>query len=288
LKEATLVEASIPKEGADPVSFVAQGTVILDPGWLVLYPKQTGKADKTLTLLPPFTVGECGPHTPYIKEGKTQPPKNHTENSLLGAMAMADKLVEDAENRKALKDKGLGTPATRASIIETLIGRGYIYREKKNLKAADRGRYLIALVQDSSLKSADLTGEWESKLKAIEAGKLSPEVFMKEIEQFIRRILKTSDVHKVQENFLGACPHCGKPIMEGKSGFGCSAWKSGCKYVLWKQQQGMQLQPEQARRLLQKGILPTPSGKSIFTLSKQGHPMEIPIPEAPLRRKMNR
>ncbi|MFQ5729220.1 MAG: DNA topoisomerase 3 [Waddliaceae bacterium] len=285
LKETTVVEASVLREETDSVPFVAKGTVILDPGWTVLYPKQTEDADKKTPILPSFTAGESGPHTPYLKEGETQPPRNYTESSLLGAMAAAGKRVEDAEQREALKEKGLGTPATRASIIETLIKRGYLHREKKKLKATDRGRYLVALIQDPSLKSADLTGEWESKLKAIEAGKLPAGVFMKEIEQLIRRILETSDAHSVQENLLGPCPLCGQMVIEGKRGYGCSAWKNGCKYVLWKKQQGMQLQPTHARRLLQKGILFTSIEKVVLILSKQGYPVQIPIPEASPRRK---
>ena len=285
LKEATTVEASVVREGADSVPFSAKGTVVVDPGWTILYPKQSEEKGKKTIILPSFTKRESGPHSPYLKEGKTQPPKSYTESSLLGSMATAGKRVEDAEQREALKEKGLGTPATRAAIIETLITRSYIRREKKNLKATDRGRYLLALIQDPSLKSPDLTGEWESKLKAIEAGKLNSEVFMKEIEQFTRKVLQASSAQTIQGNVLGPCPLCKQPIIEGNRGFGCSAWKTGCKYVLWKEQSGIRLQRQQAQHLLQKGVLLTPVGKTILALSQKGCLMQIPIPEAPPRRK---
>lgn len=270
LKEAATVEASTSDKNNKEVKFTAKGTVILDPGWTVLYAKKK-EEDKEGQILPPFTKGENGAHEPFLKEGKTNPPKSYTENSLLGAMAAAGKQVDDPEQRELLKDKGIGTPATRAAIIETLISRGYLERKKKNLKSTDRGRYLIALIQDPSLKSAQLTGEWESKLKAIETGKYESDAFIKDIEAFTCSILKSSDANQVEENTLGSCPQCGEPIVEGKKGFGCSAWKKGCEYVLWKEQNGIQLRREQAQRLLQKGVLLSPIGKSIYTMTKKGH-----------------
>lgn len=269
LKEAATVAASTPDKSGKAISFSAKGTVILDPGWTALYAKKKGD-DKDDQILPSFTKGENGPHAPYLKEGKTKPPKSYTENSLLGAMAAAGKQVDDPDQRELLKDKGIGTPATRAAIIETLISRGYLERQKKNLKSTDRGRYLIALIQDPSLKSAQLTGEWEAKLKAIETGKYEPEEFIKDIEKFTCCILETSDANQVQENILGSCPKCGEPILEGKKGYGCSAWKKGCDYVLWKEQNGIHLRREQAQRLLQKGVLLSPIGSSIYTLTKKG------------------
>jgi len=267
LKEAATVDASVMNTNGKKIPFSAKGTVIKDPGWTVLYPK---KDDKAQQILPDFKKDETGPQSPYLKEGKTQPPKSYTENSLLGAMAAAGKQVDDPEQRELLKDKGIGTPATRAAIIETLISRGYLVREKKNLKSTDRGRYLISLIQNPSLKSAQLTGEWESKLKAIEMGKHSPDEFLTSIEEFTREIIDQSDANQINESMLGNCPKCSQKMIEGKRGFGCSAWKNGCDYVLWKEQNGIQLRKEQAQRLLQKGILLSPIGKSIFTLTKNG------------------
>ena len=128
--------------------------------------------------MPEFRPGESGPHEPSVRRGETTPPKPYTEGSLLGAMETAGKLVDDEELKEALKERGLGTPATRASIIETLLERGYIAREKKALAATDLGRYLVALVQDRGLKSPELTGEWEAKLREIERGRLDPRRFM--------------------------------------------------------------------------------------------------------------
>lgn len=271
LKEAVVVGATVKNTKGKPLKFTAKGTVVKDPGWTSLYAKKEVKKDKDTQILPAFTKGESGPQSPYLKEGKTQPPKSYNENSLLGAMAAAGKQVDDPEQRELLKDKGIGTPATRAAIIETLIARGYIKREKKNLKSTDRGRYLISLIQSPALKSAQLTGEWESKLKAIESGKHSPDTFMKSIEQFTKEIIDTSDANEVYEDQLGPCPQCGAPIIEGKQGFGCSEWKKGCGYVLWKDQNGIKLRKEQAQRLLQKGVLLSPIGRSIYTLTKNGN-----------------
>ena len=150
--------------------------------------------------MPDFSPGESGPHEPFIKPGQTTPPKHFTENTLLGAMETAGKLVEEAELREALKEKGLGTPATRAAIIETLLKRQYVMREKKNLVATDLGRYLVAIVRDHNLKSPELTGEWESKLNRIEAGQTAPERFMQEIAEYTRQIIQSSDESSDRRN----------------------------------------------------------------------------------------
>ncbi len=166
LKEVTTVDGV-----ANDVPFRARGVRVVSPGWTELYPRKSAEQEgEDEQPLPDFSPGESGPHEPFIKQGQTTPPKHFTENTLLGAMDTAGKLVEEAELREALKEKGLGTPATRAAIIETLLKRQYVMREKKNLVATDLGRYLVALVRDHNLKSPELTGEWESKLNRIEAG----------------------------------------------------------------------------------------------------------------------
>ncbi len=138
--------------------------------------------------LPAFTKGETGPHEPSLREDKTKPPSHFTENSLLGAMEAAGKFVEDDFLREALKERGIGTPATRAAIIETLLRRNYIEREKKQLGCTDMGRYLIALIQEPLLKSPEMTGEWEEKLKKIESSQLDPDVFMAGISDYIHSL----------------------------------------------------------------------------------------------------
>ena len=160
VKEVTTVNGT-----SNEVPFRAKGVRVLDPGWTVLYPrKEDDKKDEDQEL-PEFRPGESGPHEPFVRRGETTPPKPYTEGSLLGAMETAGKLVEDEQLKEALKERGLGTPATRASIIETLLDRGYITRDKKSLAATDLGRYLVAIVQNRSLKSPELTGDWEAKLR---------------------------------------------------------------------------------------------------------------------------
>ena len=118
-------------------------------------------------------------------------------------------------------------------MIETLLKRGYIARQKKNLIATDNGRYLVAVIQDAQLKSAELTGDWEAKLRQIEAGRLRAGDFMREIENYTASIVHRNP-SPLDETKWGSCPRCGKPIIEGKKGYGCSGWKEGCPFVLWR------------------------------------------------------
>lgn len=283
LKEVTTVDGV-----TNEVPFRAKGVRIIDPGWTALYPKKQdteAKKNEDEQELPAFTKGMEGPHDPFLKEGKTKPPQQFTENTLLGTMETAGKLIEDETLKEAMKNKGLGTPATRAAMIETLLNRGYIARDKKKLTITDLGRYLMALVQDPNLKSAELTGEWEAKLKEIEYGRLDPNVFMQEIVRFTRNLIQKSDVSIVDESILGHCPRCTKPIIEGRRGFGCSGWKEGCDFVLWKEHKGVMLNSAQARKLLQKKILMQPlqlEGKkdaTILCLSEKGGIIEVALPQ---------
>ena len=153
-------------------------------------------------------------------------------------METAGKLVDDEQLKEVLKEKGLGTPATRAAIIETLLERGYITREKKTLLATDLGRYLVALVQDRGLKSPELTGEWEAKLREVERGRLDPRRFMAEIVGYTGEVIRCGDATSIDEGRLGDCPRCGRPVIAGKRGFGCSGWREGCPFVLWREYRG--------------------------------------------------
>lgn len=285
LKELTTIDAH-----ANELPFQAKGVRILTPGWTVLYPKKSEEAtdkkeSQEIQQLPPFEKGESGPHVPYITEGKTTPPAHFNENALLGAMETAGKLVEDDALKDALKEKGLGTPATRASIIETLLKRNYIQRIGKSISATDLGRYLIALIQDPNLKSAELTGEWECKLKEIEKGKYSAEDFMSQITQFTKQLLEESDINKINSSVYGDCPRCKSPIIKGNSGYGCSKWKEGCSFVLWKKYKETTLSEWQIRTLLQKKILLQFSGGTILTLSPQGNLFEITVPSEQKRQE---
>lgn len=280
LKEVTTVDAI-----ANDAPFRARGVRLVEPGWTELFPrKSTGREGEDEQSLPNFMPRESGPHQPFIKPGQTTPPQHFSENTLLGAMDTAGKLVEEGELREALKEKGLGTPATRAAIIETLLRRQYILREKKTLVATELGRYLVAIVQDHNLKSPELTGEWESKLNRIEAGQASPDRFMQEIAEYTRGIIKSSDNKAIDETRLGECPLCEKPIIEGKQAYGCSAWRKGCRFVLQPTYRDSQLDISQIRELLQQGVLSQPikfgDGQQCFlSLLDSGELVEISVPQ---------
>ncbi len=278
-KEVTTVEGVSGK-----VRFRARGVRLTSPGWTELYPRKPRDKDDQQSL-PRFSPGERGPHEPFITQGETTPPRPFTEDTLLGAMETAGKLVDDAELREAMKEKGLGTPATRASIIETLLKRHYITRLKKNLTATDLGRYLVAVVQDEDLKSPELTGEWESQLKKIESGQLAPQEFLRAIIQYTRELIATSDVTVIDESKLGGCPRCGCEVIEGKRGFGCSGWRDGCRFVLWSTYEEHQLDLRQIRSLLQHRITHPPivmgdSRRVVLTMLDSGELLEIPVPDA--------
>ena len=153
-------------------------------------------------------------------------------------METAGKLVVDEQLKEALKERGLGTPATRASIIETLLDRGYITRDKKSLAATDLGRYLVAIVQNRSLKSPELTGDWEAKLRQVERGRFGAREFMAEIVRYTGDVIHSDDAAAIDRTRLGDCPRCGRPVIAGKRGYGCSGWRDGCPFVLWREYRG--------------------------------------------------
>ena len=265
------------------VPFQAKGTQIVNPGWTALFPKKKKAAADGQTL-PAFEKGESGTHEPFLREGKTIPPKHFTENSLLGAMEAAGKFVEDDSLREALKERGIGTPATRAAIIETLLLRNYIRRDKKQLRATDMGCCLIALIRDPLLKSPEMTGEWEEKLKQIERSELNPDDFMEGISNYIRTMIRESSTGRLNSSRWGACPLCGKEVIKGKKAYGCSGWKEGCPFVLEPHYKGKELSAKQVQILLQQSILPHPvhidDELRILILSTQGLTMDLRLPSA--------
>jgi DNA topoisomerase-3 len=172
------------------VAFKVTGKQILEPGWKEVYAndvksKKEEKEEEEEKILPVFVVGESGPHTPRIHHGKTSPPKAFTEATLLRAMETAGKQVEDEEMRELLKDNGIGRPSTRANIIETLFRRKYIEKRKKNIYATQTGIDLIDTIQTELLKSPELTGIWERKLRLIEKGEYAMETFKQELIQMV-------------------------------------------------------------------------------------------------------
>jgi DNA topoisomerase III len=278
VKEVTTVNGA-----SNEVPFRAKGVRVLDPGWTVLYPrKHDDKKEVEDQELPEFRPGERGPHDPFVRCGETTPPSPYTEGSLLGAMETAGKLVEEEQLKEALKERGLGTPATRASIIETLLERRYIIRDKKSLAATDLGRYLVAIVRNRSLKSPELTGDWEAKLRQVERGGLDPREFMAEIVRYTGDVIRSDDLAAVDPGRLGDCPRCARPVITGKRGYGCSGWRDGCPFVLWREFRDHPLTENQVRELLQRRVLGpltiAGSDQVILHLTDNGGLTEIPVP----------
>ncbi len=181
----------------DKVEFKVNGKQILDPGWRVVFAKDKPeekednekKEDEEDNILPAFEIGESGPHEPTLGEKWTQPPKPYTEATLLRAMETAGKQVDDDELRDALKENGIGRPSTRAAIIETLFKRNYIRKEKKNLVATSTGIDLIGVIDVELLKSVELTGLWEKKLREIEKGSFEARQFIEELKTMVTEVV---------------------------------------------------------------------------------------------------
>ncbi|KAB5360668.1 DNA topoisomerase III [Bacteroides salyersiae] len=175
----------------DKIEFKVTGKQILEPGWRVVFAKEQveEKEGDEERVLPVFVKGERGPHVPDLNEKWTQPPKPYTEATLLRAMETAGKLVDNDELRDALKENGIGRPSTRAAIIETLFKRNYIRKEKKNLIATPTGVELIQLIHEELLKSAELTGIWEKKLREIEKRTYDARQFLEELKQMVSEIV---------------------------------------------------------------------------------------------------
>lgn len=174
------------------VEFKATGKVITDPGWRVIFAQESNddKEEKE-NILPHFVKGESGPHTPGLQEKWTQPPKHYTEATLLRAMETAGKLVENEELRDAMKENGIGRPSTRAAIIQTLYKRNYIRLEKKNIIATTTGIELISTIRNELLKSAELTGQWEKKLRDIEKREYNAKDFIDELKEMLTQIVNS-------------------------------------------------------------------------------------------------
>ncbi len=254
--------------------FKATGKIIDKAGWRVLFEKEKDarevkeEGDDGDGILPDFTVGESGPHTPTLAKKTSQPPKPYTEGSLLRAMETAGRTIEDDELRDAMKENGIGRPSTRAAIIETLFKRRYIRRERKSIAPTQAGIDLIATIHEELLKSAKLTGIWENKLRRIERGDYSPAAFVRELSEMMGRIVMTvlsdnsnrhietgtgkvnseaddkTDKPKGAKNAAKratpirkyeqiACPECGQGhIVKGRTAFGCSRYAEGCRCIL--------------------------------------------------------
>ncbi len=237
----TTVLGEVISTNNETILFRTTGREVLDPGWRTVFtqvetsavprlPEEKEKEDTeeaTSGLKVSFTKGESGPHIPQVVEKQTTPPRYYTEATLLRAMETAGRTIEDEELRDAMKENGIGRPSTRAAIIEKLFQRGYIVKERKNLKATPIGIELIQTVHTPLLKSAELTGRWEKKLRQIERGDFTAQQFLDELKE-----MTASVVLDVKEDKTGMlCPICRQgTIIRGNHSYGCSRWKEGCTY----------------------------------------------------------
>jgi DNA topoisomerase III len=296
--ENTRVETTVPAgEGTDEGGHVfrTRGRLLLVPGWRGVYdegPTASDTADgatgapgagAAVANTAPAAGGGAGAgkggeedegsdqQLPKLERGEqatvreieslrkeTKPPRRYSDASLLGAMETAGKLVDDDELREAMKDSGIGTPATRAAIIERLIAVGYIERDGRSLVATEKGLNVIRLLGEHALTSPGLTGDWENRLGKIERGEDLRERFMSDIAGFARETVaeldgKLKDV-RIPRATLGPCPVCGHEIVENRKGYSCWARNDpGCGFVIWKGKAGKQLPVEVARELIRTG-----------------------------------
>ncbi len=243
----------------DEHTFRARGVVIKDPGWTVLEPKaaESTKKEKDKDSaeesqqLPPLKKGQQLPkRKAELKERKTSAPKPYDDSSLLTAMKNAGQEIDDEDLATYMKQRGLGTPATRAAIIERLLQTGYIERAKKNLVPTDKGKSLIEQVH-TDLKDVKLTASWEQGLADMQDGKLLLTKFESDIAEFVRSVLP--DVTKdsaLREGDVGACPKCEVGVVRfTPKGAGCNRWKDGCMFSIWREQYGKELTDSQIKEL---------------------------------------
>jgi DNA topoisomerase-3 len=255
--ERTRVETTV----ADHV-FRTSGRLLREAGWRGVYGEEIQSRDKKDEdeggdqMLPELTQGERVKTLDVQSLRKeTQPPRRFSEASLLGAMETAGKDITDDETRDAMKERGIGTPATRASIIERLIDVAYIEREGRALIATEKGIQVIGLLGEHALTSAELTGDWERRLNRIEHGDDTRPAFMKDIAKFAEETIAELDKLKgikIERANLGPCPVCGRDIIENRKGYSCwSKDDPGCGFVIWKQKAGKTLQASVVKELIE-------------------------------------
>ncbi|HET9503235.1 MAG TPA: DNA topoisomerase 3 [Hymenobacter sp.] len=319
--------------------FRVRGRQILNPGWRVVYGDPTQQAapkpaapagekaatgaedndDVVSTVLPSFAKGESGPHQPRLESKMTQPPKDYTEASLLRGMETAGRNIDDDELRLAMKENGIGRPSTRAAIIETLFKRNYIRRDKKRILPTPTGVELIGLIANPTLKSAELTGQWEKKLRQIERNELPSDQFLEELKGLVREMVqevktdrsgravttgsaekamaasasgasKSNNQKPESQAGLGTCPACKTGhILRGKTAFGCARFREGCQWRLPAEVLGKKLTDPQVKALLAKGRTQlikgfvTGAGEKLdgaLTLDAQLQPALVPAAES--------
>ncbi|HUB04589.1 MAG TPA: DNA topoisomerase 3 [Solirubrobacteraceae bacterium] len=257
--ENTRVETTVAEH-----VFRTRGKVLLVAGWRAVYGEMpdadAGDDDEGREQqLPKLSKGEQVDVTDVSSEEKmTKPPARYNDNSLLGAMETAGKLVDDEELREAMKESGIGTPATRAAIIERLIQVGYVERDGRALVVSEKGLNVIRLLGEHALTSPSLTGDWERRLALIETGGDSREAFMGDIVRFTSETVGELDRNlkdvRIPRANLGPCPVCGHDIVENRKGYSCwSRDDPGCGFVIWKSKAGKTLPVAVARELIRTG-----------------------------------
>jgi DNA topoisomerase-3 len=265
---------------AAAVPFKTSGKEILTQGWRIVFETEKSKLKKELNKqlgLPAFVKDEKGEHQPSFLEKETKPPKNYTEASLLRAMETAGKQVDDDEMRELMKENGIGRPSTRASIIETLFRRKYIERNKKQVIPTQTGIDLIAIIDNKLLKSAELTGRWEKRLKEIERGEFNAGTFINNMKKMVDELVyevrsnksskrissinsntgtsNKTTITKSKKQVIGKiCPKCNKgTLLKGSSAYGCSEFKNNCNFKIQFKIYGKKISDNQLIRLLDKG-----------------------------------
>ena len=284
--DSDVSNTSVIGKAAD-VPFKTTGKEIITKGWRVAFETEESKAKKELNeqaTLPSFIKGEKGAHEPSFLEKETKPPRNFTEASLLRAMETAGKQVDDDEMRELMKENGIGRPSTRASIIETLFRRKYIERKKKLVLPTQTGIDLINIIDNELLKSAELTGRWEKRLKEIERGEFNAGTFINNMKKMVDELVvevrsntskkrissntsatvsketkspaapKAKAAAKSKEVAGKTCPKCKKgSLLKGSSAFGCSEYKNNCTLKIPFEIYGKKVSENQLIRLIDKG-----------------------------------
>jgi DNA topoisomerase III len=262
--EAVFENTRVETEVAGHV-FRTHGKVMLVPGWRGVYGEEAdaekpGEEDEGREQqLPKLEQGEqVDTLTVAAEEKVTKPPRRYSEGSLLAAMETAGKLVDEEELREAMKDSGIGTPATRAAIIERLLQVGYIERDARALVVTEKGLNVVRLLDGHPLTSPSLTGDWESRLAKIELGADSRRAFMSDIVKFAESTIGELDVKlkdvRIPRANLGPCPVCGHDIVENRKGYSCwSREDPGCGFVIWKAKAGKTLNAAVVRELIRTG-----------------------------------
>ncbi|HOQ50790.1 MAG TPA: DNA topoisomerase 3 [Candidatus Atribacteria bacterium] len=257
--EAVWVHRSI-KTVVEDEKFVSKSKVLLEAGWRAIYGKEEGEEEDFLPAVEKGTTVKT--EKAWMEEKETKAPPRYTEATLLSAMEGAGRFVEDEELQEILKEGGIGTPATRAAIIERLIQVGYVERSGKTLIPTPKGKELINLIENipvPELSSPQLTGEWEKKLNQIEKGEFSRDTFMEEIRKFtvemVEKVKSMEDRGEREKMSMpvGNCPLCGAPVYENRKSFSCSRWKEGCPFTIWKKIAGRFINRQEAQKLITTG-----------------------------------